>query len=68
MEHFLLFIGIYLIGLVVYLFFTAIINGYLQVELKIKDFLDAVIWPVSCAFLIGLLIRIMKEIKTNRKK
>ena len=50
---------IYFICAFIFLFCTAVVNGYNTFDLTWRDFVDSLIWPVSLGTYIGLLIRVI---------
>lgn len=55
------YIGFYLLIGFSYFLITAVFSGFIGSELTLKDYInDFILWPISIATLIGLLIRIYK--------
>jgi hypothetical protein len=59
MESLIFYVILYLICGCLFLFGTAIVNGYHVNGLKLSDFFDSLIWPFTIGTYIGLLIRFL---------
>lgn len=65
----IVFVGvIYLCIGVVFLLFNAFAAGYLGMEISKKEWVDSIIWPISAAIGLGLLVRIIVEKLKERKE
>ena len=65
-EIIMVFIELYIIGIVIFLVCTAVVAGYTGEKMKLEDMLSGILWPLSIFELIGTLVRVIKENYKNR--
>jgi mannitol-specific phosphotransferase system IIBC component len=65
----IVFIEYYMLGIVTFWIIQALIAGYNGIEIGKQEFYASVLWPISTATLIGLIIRVVIEkLKESNKE
>lgn len=61
MELLIFYGTLYSISIVIFLFFSAVANGFNGTEISKKDIIYSIFWPLLLGLLIGGIIRVITE-------